>query len=215
VYVPKHFAFPDGATAALHDWIEGYPFGILIAPGDGTTDHERGLQAVHLPFVLDRTQGPNGTLAGHMARANPAWTTFAPDREVLVIFQGPHRYVSPDWYANPGLVPTWNYIAVHCYGAPQIIAEDQAVAAHLERLSAVMESHLAPKPPWSVGQVKDATLAALRRQIVAFELPIARLEGKRKLNQNRSPADRAGVIRALEASGGADDLEMAEAMRGL
>lgn len=150
-----------------------------------------------------------------MARANPAWTTFAPERELLVVFQGPHRYVSPDWYANPGLVPTWNYIAVHGYGVPRILADDQAVAAHLERLSATMESHLLPKPPWSVGRVKDTTLATLRRQIVAFEIPIARLEGKRKLNQNRSPADRAGVIQALEASGGPDDLEMAEAMRGL
>lgn len=215
MYVPRHFAFPHDATAALHDWIEGYPFGILITPGDGTTDPEAGLQAAHLPFVLDRDHGPHGTLAGHVARANPAWTTFAPGREVLVIFQGPHRYVSPDWYANPGLVPTWNYIAVHGYGVPRILADDQAVAAHLEGLSAVMEGHLAPKPPWSVGRVKDAALAAMRRQIVAFEVPLARLEGKRKLNQNRSPADRAGVVHALEASGRADDLEMAEAMRGL
>lgn len=215
MYVPTHFAFPENALSELHDLIEQETFGILVAPGDGSVHPEDGLQAVHLPLVLDRSAGPYGALAGHVARANPVWRTLVPEREVLVIFQGPHCYVSPDWYVSPGLVPTWNYLAVHCYGAPRLVKDADAAIAHLRQLSALVEERLLPKPPWTLDQMKPSTLATLIRQIVAFRIEITRIEGKRKLNQNRSPADRAGVVSALEASGRADDLEMAEAMRGL
>jgi transcriptional regulator len=197
----------------LHDLIEAEGFGILVAPGDGSADPDNGLQAVHMPFVLDRGGGRYGTLAGHVARANPVWRTFASGREVLVICQGPHCYVSPDWYATAGLVPTWNYVAVHCYGTPRIVEDAQAVIAHLTQLSAHAEERLLPKRPWTLDKVKPATLTALTRQIVAFRIAITRIEGKRKLNQNRSSADRAGVIGALDGSGRSDDREIAEAMR--
>jgi transcriptional regulator len=215
MYIPRHFSFPDDALSELHDLIEAQGFGILVTPGDGSTDPAPGLQAVHMPFVLDRTSGRYGTLAGHVARANPAWTTFAPGREVLVIWLGAHCYVSPDWYARQGLVPTWNYLAVHCYGSPRVLEGEAAVIAHLTQLAAMAEERLLPKRPWTVDKVKPATLTALVRQIVAFRIEITRIEGKRKLNQNRSGADRAGVIRALEGSGRDDDLAIAEAMRGL
>ena len=215
MYVPKPFAFPEGALSDLHDLIEDQVFGILAAPGDGSSDPESGLQAVHMPLVLDRSVGRYGALAGHVARANPVWTTFAQGRELLVIFQGPHCYVSPDWYATPGLVPTWNYLAVHCYGRPRILEDEDAVIGHLTRLSALAEERLLPKRPWTPERVERATLTSLLRQIVAFEIEISRIEGKRKLNQNRRIADRAGVIHALEGSSRADDLAIAEAMRGL
>jgi transcriptional regulator len=215
MYIPKHFAFPDGALSELHDLIEEQAFGILIAPGDGSSDPERGLQAVHMPFVLDRAVGRCGALAGHVARANPVWRLFRPEREVLVICPGPHCYVSPDWYANPGLVPTWNYLSVHCYGTPRILEDQDAVVAHLARLSAMAEERLLPKRPWTLARIERTTLAALIRHIVAFEIEITRIEGKRKLNQNRSSADRAGVIHALEGSSRGDDLAIAEAMREL
>jgi transcriptional regulator len=215
MYVPKHFAFPEGALSELHDLIEDQVFGALVAPGDGSCDPDGGLQAVHMPFVLDRSAGPYGTLAGHVARANPVWRTFAPEREVLVICQGPHCYVSPDWYASPGLVPTWNYVAVHCYGTPRHVSEPDAVIAHLRQLSALAEERLLPKRPWTLDKVRPTTLATLVRQIAAFRIEISRIEGKRKLNQNRSAADRAGVIRALEASSRSDDQDIAEAMHGL
>jgi transcriptional regulator len=215
MYVPKHFAFPEGALSELHDLIEDQVFGILVAPGDGSCEPDRGLQAVHMPFVLDRSAGPYGTLAGHVARANPVWRTFAPGREVLVICQGAHCYVSPDWYASPGLVPTWNYVTVHCYGTPRQVSEADAMIAHLRQLSALAEERLLPKRPWTLDKVRPATLATLIRQIVAFRIEITRIEGKRKLNQNRSAADRAGVIRALEASSRSDDQDIAEAMHGL
>jgi transcriptional regulator len=214
MYVPKHFAFPEGAPSELHDLIEDQVFGILVAPGDGSGDPERGLQAVHMPFVLDRSAGPHGTLAGHVARANPVWRAFAPEREVLVICQGPHCYVSPDWYASPGLVPTWNYVAVHCYGTPLRVTDESAVIAHLRQLSALAEERLLPKRPWTLDKIKP-TLTTLIRHIVAFRIEITRIEGKRKLNQNRTAADRAGVIRALEVSGRSADQDIAEVMRGL
>jgi transcriptional regulator len=149
------------------------------------------------------------------ARANPVWRTLGPGREVLVICQGPHCYVSPDWYASAGLVPTWNYVAVHCYGTPRPVADADAVIAHLRQLSALAEERLLPKRPWTLDKIKPTTLAALIRHIVAFRIEITRIEGKRKLNQNRSAADRAGVIRALDGSSRSDDQEIAEAMRGL
>ena len=208
MYIPKPFAFPDGATAALQDLIEAYNFGILIAAGGP-------LEAAHLPFVLDRDRGALGTLIAHVARPNPIWSRFAGGQEILAIFQGPHVYVSPDWYASRGLVPTWNYLAVHAYGVPRILEDEAAVTEALARLTRTMEAGLAPKPPWSIAEVAAPSLAALRRGVVAFEIEIARLEGKRKLNQNRTAADRAGVISALEASGEPDGLAVAKVMRGL
>jgi transcriptional regulator len=215
MYVPKYFAFPEGALSELHDVIEGQVFGILAVPGDGSCDPDPGLQAVHMPFVLERSAGRYGTLAGHVARANPAWRALTPEREVLAIFAGPHCYVSPDWYASAGLVPTWNYVAVHCYGRPRQLVAPDAVVAHLRQLSALAEERLLPKRPWTLDKVKPSTLATLIGHIVAFRIEITRIEGKRKLNQNRSAADRAGVIQALEGSPRSDDQDIAEAMRGL
>jgi transcriptional regulator len=208
MYIPEPFAFPEHATAELQDLVEAYNFGILIAPGEV-------LEAAHLPFVLERGRGPLGTLIAHVARANPIWRRFTAGLEVLAVFQGPHAYVSPDWYAGRGLVPTWNYLAVHAYGVPRILESDSAVTAALSRLTATMEAGLAPKPPWTLSELANSSLAALKRGVVAFEIEIARLEGKRKLNQNRTAADRAGVIKALEVSGEPESLAVASAMREL
>ena len=208
MYVPRHFAFPAGAERQLQDLIEAHSFGLLVA-GDGAGAPP---EAAHLPFVLDRARGPLGTLIAHVARANPLWRRFAPGREVLVVFQGPHAYVSPDWYAARGLVPTWNYVAVHGYGVPRLLTDEAAATAALVALSATMEASLAPKPPWAMDQLPESARRALVRGIVAFEIELVRLEGKQKLNQNRSAADRAGVIAALRALGGADALAVASAM---
>jgi transcriptional regulator len=211
MYIPSHFAFPEGAAAELHDLIEASSFGTLV-----TTDGPAGgLEAAHLPFVLERNRGPRGTLAGHVARANPIGSSFGHGREVLAIFQGPHGYISPDWYARDGLVPTWNYVAVHAYGTPRVVSDQVLVRRHLETLAATMESGLAPKPPWRLDRVPATTLAGLQRGIVAFEIEISRLEGKRKLSQNRGTADRAGVIDALEARAEPGALALAQTMRAL
>src|SRR4051812_5840105 len=106
MYVPAAFAEPD--RGRLHEFIEAYSFGLLVSS-------HRGPFATHLPFLLDRTAGPHGTLVGHMARANPQWHDLD-GREVLAVFSGPHAYVSPSWYEADDVVPTWNYVAVHARG---------------------------------------------------------------------------------------------------
>jgi transcriptional regulator len=211
MYVPRHFAFPEGAESRLQDLIEAHNFGLLVV-GDGA---DAAPEAAHLPFVLDHSRGRLGTLIAHVARANPLWRRFAPGREVLVVFQGPHAYVSPDWYAGRGLVPTWNYVAVHGYGVPRLLTGEAAASAALAALSRVMEAGLAPKPPWSMDQLSETARRGLVRGVVAFEIELARLEGKQKLNQNRSADDRAGVVAALEAAGDEGSLAMARTMRAL
>ena len=119
MYIPKLFREEDIST--LHQLMQAYSFATLV------TQHDGAPYASHLPLTLCPEAGPFGTLMGHMARANPQWRDFEVDgeQEVLVIFQGPHTYVSPSWYAVQPSVPTWNYAAVHAYGMPRLI-EDEA-----------------------------------------------------------------------------------------
>lgn len=191
MYVPKHFAEPD--IAACHGFIREYGFGLLIGVIDGAPF------ATHLPFLLDESRGARGTLMAHMARANPHWQGFAAGGRSLAIFQGPHAYVSPSWYTTKDkVVPTWNYAAVHAYGAPRIIEDEGASRAHLERLVAAQEA--GRDPQWRLDSQPEDFIEALAKGVVAFEMPIETLEGKTKLSQNRPPEDRASVAAALAES---------------
>src|SRR5206468_2683175 len=136
-----------------------------------------------------------GTLLSHMARANDQWQDFARGAEALVIFQGHHTYISPSWYEIHPSVPTWNYMVVHAYGTPRLITDDDRIRAALRELVATHES--AFDEPWPM-DLPDDYLRKMLRGIVAFEIPITRLEGKFKLSQNRSERDRQLVIAALE-----------------
>lgn len=163
----------------------------------------------HLPLLIDREAGPRGTLLGHFARANPQWR-HAAGREVLVVFTGPHAYISPQWYEAERVVPTWNYIAVHAYGRLELIEE----AAQVRDLLARMVRHYeASRPrPWSLDDQPADFVERLAKQIVAFRIPIERLEGKWKLNQNHPPERRERVIAAL-AAGGPDEQAVARTMQ--
>ena len=205
MYVPAPFAFPPGETNVLFDIMAAHPFAVLTVTLEGS------LEAVHLPVVVDRDRGPYGTLRAHVARANPIWRAFG-GGEALVVFQGEHAYVSPDWYATPGLVPTWNYVAVHAYGVPRIVEDPERVRALLADLSAASEAGLAPKPPWTLGALPQAQMGAMLNGIVAFEIPLARIEGKRKLSQNRSAEDISGVAAALGALDGEGNRAVADLM---
>src|SRR3981189_1385300 len=142
--------------------------------------------ATHLPFLLDAGRGPYGTLMAHMARANLQWKTFNGEQEALVIFQGPHAYISPSWYEVELSVPTWNYAAVHAYGILEII-EDNAVLYDL--LKALIQTHEARfERPWDF-QLPDDYLQKMMRGIVGFEIQITRLEGKFKMSQNRTAGE--------------------------
>jgi transcriptional regulator len=214
MYLPKHFQVADRAWC--HALIQAESFGMLAG-----VDEAGAPFATHLPFLLDEDRGRLGTLLGHVARANPQWRYFRPDRPVLAIFSGPHAYVSPAWYEDvvgsrprpepasreqtradgrgPASVPTWNYVAVHAFGVPSLIEEPVRVRAFLARLVRVHEAGRSDR--WSFESLPEDYLAGMLKGIVAFEIPIDRLEGKAKLSQNRTAADRARVRAALEAAG--------------
>ena len=193
MYIPAPFAFRGDDPAPLFEIIERHPFALLVATIDGR------LEATHLPIVLDRHQGPFGTLLGHVARPNPASRALVAGDELLLVFSGPNAYISPDWYESHAQVPTWNYVAVHAYGRPRVLDYERSIDL-LERLSARHEHALLPKKPWTLDKVPERTLRPLvERGITAFSLEVERLEGKRKLSQNKPAADRIGAFTALRA----------------
>lgn len=205
MYVPRHFSQDDAAL--VHGLIRGNVFATLVTEVAGRPD------ATHVPVILDEHRGELGTLRFHLAKANPAAGAITGDREVLMIFTGPHAYISPDWYANDDLVPTWNYAVVHAYGKPREL-DDAGLRSLLVDLSASQEQRLA-KSPWTMDKMPAELVERMCRVIAGFELPIDELQGKWKLNQNRGADDRAGVIAALEALGGEANLAVAESMRSL
>jgi len=195
MYIPSHFALDD--PARIEDLIETYDFAVLVTAPAGVP------QAGHLPFLYDPSAGPKGTLYAHMARANPQWRDFdalaAAEGEALVIFQGPHAYVSPsDYRSDKPNVPTWNYLALHAYGRPRVISDDAAVRDLLTRLSVKHESRRAV--PWRFADLPENFSAAMMKGIVAFELPLTRLEAKAKLSQNKTRRQMAAAAGAMTAA---------------
>ena len=187
MYLPP--AFEQSDLAACHGLIEANGFGTLVSVSGGVP------VATHIPFVLERERGTHGTLVGHMARANPQCELL--NAEALVVFQGPHAYVSPSWYEAAPAVPTWNYAAVHAYGTPTILDDPTPVRKALARLADVHERGRATT--WTFDSLPDEFVDDMIRGIVAFDIPIARFDGKWKFSQNRSSADRQGVIEGLRA----------------
>ncbi len=202
VYNPRSYRKDD--IPALHDFIERYGFAGLFTHRDGETF------STHLPFMIDRDRGPRGTLISHMARANPHWRAFQDAAPSLVVFSGPHAYISPAWYVDQVTVPTWNYALVHATGNALPIDDDAVLRAMVMRLVAKYENPLGN--PWDLRQA-GAVMEVELKGIVGFEIPIDRLEGKFKLNQNRSREDRESVVRALEHSESFDEREVARLMR--
>lgn len=202
MYTPKAFALTE--RGQLHALMDRFSFATLITVRDGTP------RATHLPLLLDPDAGKYGTLIGHLARANDQWQDFKAGAEVLAIFAGEHAYISPSWYETHPSVPTWNYSAVHAYGTPQIVEDAARVEAILRDLTARHEAQFAA--PWPMDLPPDYLQKQLRG-IVAFELPITRLEGKAKLSQNRPAVDRRGALTALAASEDPGERGVATAMR--
>lgn len=200
MYLPNSFRAED--QAQIHALIQRHSFGVLVTQQDGAPC------ATHLPFMLDPQRGPHGTLLTHMARANSQWRTFG-DGEALAIFQGPHTYISPSWYSSTPSVPTWNYAIAHAYGVPRIIEDEDAIAAMLAQLVDFHEAGF--ERPWRMELPPDY-LHTMIRALVAFEIPIARLEGKFKLSQNRSAQDQRRVAEALAQSASPQDGAVAEQM---
>jgi len=190
MYLPGHYAITDRDRLAFV--LTENPFAIL------TTSNGLGVPyATHLPLLYRRDQGELGTLAGHMARANPQWKGFDGSKTALAVFQGPHGYVSPRWYVDRKSAPTWNYVAVHLYGVPKVIEGDAARAVIEEQVRAFEPA----KEGWSMTDAPADYVAGMLRGLVAFEMPVSRIEHKEKLGQNRAATDVAGAARALRVEG--------------
>ena len=206
MYMPSAFRQDD--LAELHAQMQASPFALLTSAGAA------GVQASHLPLLLEPGEGEFGTLYGHFARANQHWRDLQDGAEALTVFSGPDAYISPGWYpakAEHGkVVPTWNYIAVHARGPVELIEEPERLLQIVSRLSDQHES--GRERPWAVSDAPRDYLDSMLRAIVGFALPIRRLEGKWKLGQNRSAADQAGVRDGLAASPSPGDRELAARM---
>ena len=191
MYIPKHFEVTD--TAWCHALMRAQSFAVMITADDAGVPF-----ATHLPFLVDDTRGPFGTLRGHVARANPHWRYLAAGRPTLVVFSGAHAYVSPSWYASHPSVPTWNYVAVHATGTGTLVEDPARVKTLLADLVRVYEG--SRPAAWSFASLSADYVDGMQRGIVAFEIPIGRLEGKAKLSQNRSAEDQARTREALAAA---------------
>lgn len=202
MYIPGKFKIEE--TAVLHGLIRDYSFALVFS-----SDNGKGV-ATHLPLMLDSSRGKYGTLIGHLARANPHWKSWDENTELLVVFQGPHTYISPSMYSDQRTVPTWNYAAVHAYGFPELVHDAVPLRRMVDELVDHHESLSAT--PWSYDDLED-DINGMLPAIVGFEIEITRLEGKFKLNQNKKPEDRKKVIEILAASESEMDRKVAEMMR--
>ena len=206
MYLPNHFK--EDRLDRLHEAIRRSRLAMLVSLG------QKGLIATHLPMLLDPAPAPYGRLLGHMARGNPHWREVDQTVEALAIFPGPEAYISPAWYPTKvetgKVVPTWNYVAIHAYGRPAFFEDPVRLKELVSRLTEHHESRR--QAPWAVDDAPQDYIAGQLKAIVGFEMPIARLEGKWKLSQNRRPEDQAGAIRGLNEEGGPAELAVAALM---
>ncbi|MFC3724481.1 FMN-binding negative transcriptional regulator [Neoaquamicrobium sediminum] len=202
MYTPPAFREDDPAT--LRRIIRDARLSTLI------TATEEGLVATPLPLLLAETEGELGTLYGHVAKANPQWK-LPTAQDALVVFSGAEAYVTPSWYATKQehgkVVPTWNYEAVHAYGPVEFFEDEARLRDVVTRLTVLHEK--SREQPWAVTDAPDAFIGAQLRGIVGLRLPIARLQGKRKMSQNRPETDRIGVAAGLAESEKAGDRTVA------
>lgn len=204
MYTPP--AYREERLDVLHTLMRQWSFATLVTTGP------QGILATHLPFLIDDI-GAKGRLVTHLARANPQCEALATGAEALVVFQGPHAFVSPSWYDNRQTFPTWNYTAIHAYGRPVLDHDPERLRALLKRVIARYDGPLGG--PWRFDDMPESAIAPRLKAIVAVDIDIDRLEGKLKLNQDKSIADRTGVIAALEASPEPLAAETAGMMRAL
>ena len=212
MYLPAHFK--EDRTPVLHELIRAHPFATLV------TLDATGLVANHLPMEIDAAAGPLGTLRGHVARGNPIWKSPRLDVETLAVFHGPEHYITPSYYATKPatgkVVPTWNYATVHAYGTLRVIDDAAWLRSFVEQLTDRHEAEHARASgdaPWHVGDAPESFVEKQLAAIVGLELPIARIEGKWKVSQNRPAEDRAGVVAGLGRSDDAAARAMAELVR--
>ena len=207
MYIPSSNA--EHRPEVMLDYMEAHPLAALV------TSSSEGMVATHLPLLVDRTRGAHGTLAGHIARANPQQRQARDGDDALVIFSGHDAYITPAFYPSKArdgkVVPTWNYVAVHAYGTLRFVSDPTLLRQHLEALTSRHESSRAQ--PWAVSDAPESYIDRMLGAIIGVEIEITRLEGKWKMSQNRATEDIDGVIAGLEASGDAAAREVADIVR--
>lgn len=204
MYTPKFNQVTD--RSVLIEAMRAYSFAILFGPqGAQSTD---AMRATHLPLIV-RDEGEHGALLGHFAKANPHWAALS-ERETLVVFAGPHSFVSPSLYTEELSVPTWNYIAIHAYGVLELIDEPGAKNALVEELIQIHDGEYLER--WRA--MPEGYRRTMLAGIMGFRIPIARIEGKFKISQNRAAAERENV-RRVQAAGSCDEQELARWMERL
>jgi transcriptional regulator len=203
MYVPPLFA--EDRIEVLHEGIRNTGLATLVTLGSD------GLIASHVPLLLDSGAGPHGTLHGHIARANPQWRDIRSEVPALAIFPGPDAYITPAWYETKRqtgkVVPTWNYTAIHAYGTLDFFDDTERLLDLVGRLTESREAKRAA--PWAVSDAPAEFIAGMLNAIVGFTLPIARIEGKWKMSQNRPAEDRAAVVEGLIREGGPTEAAVA------
>ena len=204
MYIPQHFEERD--VAVLHALVRSHPLGTWVAQVG-----ER-LVVNHVPFILDATRGPFGTLLGHVARANAVWKADTSHVESVVVFQGPQAYITPSWYVakqeHGKVVPTWNYAVVHAHGTPRVIDEPEWLRQQVVALTGLYEARR--ETPWHVSDAPSNYIDTMLRAIIGIEIPIESLIGKWKVSQNRSLPDRLGVVAGLNESADHESRQMAQ-----
>ncbi len=202
MYTPISFVEAD--LSILYSCIEENSFATLV-----TTDSE-GLAVSHLPLLLDPEAGPNGTLIGHMAKANPQWREIA-NGDALAIFHGPHAYISPGWLNEQNVVPTWNYVAVHVTGKVQLVEGQTELLEIVRQYVNFYEASMSA--PWQLESADPEFIGKLLDAIVGFTIEITSIEGKWKLNQNHSNERRQKIVNGLETRPGENSAQIADLMR--
>lgn len=185
MYIPNHYVEDD--TQKLAGFMKAHSFGVMVNVVDGKP------WGTHLPFVVTEKEG-KVVLTSHMARANDSWKELRTEQDLLVIFQGPHAYISPSLYEKKQNVPTWNYIAVHAYGKPRIISDHTEVISVLEAMILTYEESYFAQ--WK--ELSQDYVSKMVKGIVAFEIEVTQLQGKYKLSQNKTQHEQRNIITKLE-----------------
>jgi transcriptional regulator len=199
MYIPKYFKIDD--QEMIYDLIEKYSFATLFSQHNGEP------YATHLPLVLDRTEK---ALYGHFARPNEQWKD-AENQLVLAVFQGPHCYISPSWYETATAVPTWNYVSIHLYGKLEIVEDPKVI---FDSLNDMVIKYEEPDSSYDLKDVESKYIDGLTKGIVAFKIPITKIEAKAKLSQNHPVERQELVIKQLEKTSVHDNLQVAALMKG-
>jgi transcriptional regulator len=186
LYIPKAHRVED--LKLLHEFMDEYAFVDLVTSAPT-------LRITHIPVILDRTAGTYGKIMGHVSRQNPQSQAFDGRQTGVIVFRGPHGYISPTWYAKKEAVPTWNFAVVHATGRPAAITDNEALHKLLGRLIEKFES--SEGSGYDFSKLPESYVSPMLGGIVGFEMAIESLEGKFKLGQERSDTDKQGLLEHL------------------